>query len=212
MKKSFLDLREVRELIRLKKYDEAEKILKELIEEHPDDEYVCGAMFEIYLKKGAYENAQKILNIVLQKEPENFFFLSRKGDLLAATNKHKEALKIFINLYNTKKDPHVGWRLSNEYYRLKKFDKAEYYFDQTITKLYDKAELNYLGFLIKKALKKNDRARDLIESAINYSDQSQQYISLLHKTHLRYIHCLANIPLPTAPETIYYHLQFVEIH
>ena len=177
MKKSFLDLREVRELIRLKKYNEAEKILNELIAEHPDDEYVYGAMFDIYLKKGAYENAQKILNIVLQKEPENFFFLSRKGDLLAATNKHKEALKIFNNLYLTNNDPHVSWRLANEYYRLKKYEKAEYYFDRTITKLYDKPELNFLGFLIKKALKKYDRAQDLIESAINYSNQSQQYIS-----------------------------------
>jgi tetratricopeptide (TPR) repeat protein len=153
MKKSFLDLREVRELIRLEKYSEAEKILKELISEHPDDEYVFGAMFDVYLKMGAYEKAEKILNIVLQKEPENYFFLSRKGDLLATKNKHKQALKIFINLYHTKKDSHVGWRLANEYYRLKKIDKAEYYFDQTITKLYDKAELNYLGFLIKKALK-----------------------------------------------------------
>ena len=177
MKKSFLELREVRELIRLKKYEEAEKILNELIKERPDDEYVCGAMFDVYLKKGAFEKAQKILNTVLQKDPENFFFLSRKGDLLAATNKHKEALKIFNNLYNTNKDPHVGWRLANEYFRLKKYDKAEYYFDQTVTKLFDRPELNFLGFLIKKALKKYDKAMDLITSAINNSKQPQQYIS-----------------------------------
>ncbi|NOY58452.1 MAG: tetratricopeptide repeat protein [Calditrichaeota bacterium] len=177
MKKSFLKLKEVRELIRLKKYSEAEKILNELIKEQPDDEYVCGALFDVYLKKGAFEKAQKILNSVLRKNPENFFFLSRKGDLLVATNKHKEALKIFLNLYNSNKDPHVGWRLANEYYRIKKYDKAEYYFDQTITKLFDRAELNFLGFLIKKALKKYDHAMDLITSAINNSAQPQHYIS-----------------------------------
>jgi predicted Zn-dependent protease len=176
-KKSFLDLREVRELIRLKKFNEAERILNELIAEHPDDEYVQGALFDVYLKKGSYDKAQKIIDSILKKDPENYFFLSRKGDLLVAMNKNTEALKIFTNLYNANKDPHVGWRLAKEYYQLKKYDKAEYYFDQTIPKLYDKPELNFLGFLIKKALKKYDKAMDFIDSAINHSDQPQEYIS-----------------------------------
>ena len=148
MKKSFLDLRKVRELTRLKKYDEAEKVLDELITEHPDDEYVSGALFDVYLKKGAFDKAQKVLDKVLKKDPQNYFFLSRKGDLFVALKKNKQALKIFNNLYFTNKDPHIGWRLANEYYRAKQYDKADYYFDQTITKLYDKPELNYLGFLI----------------------------------------------------------------
>ena len=177
MKKSFLDLRKIRELSWLKKYDEAEKLLQELITQHPDDEYVCGALFDVYLKKGAYDKAQKVLDKILQKDPQNFFFLSRKGDLLVAMKKNKEALKIFNNLYFTKKDPHVGWRLANEYYRLKQYDKANYFFDQTIIKLYDNPKLNYLGFLIKKALKQNDKALDLIDYAINHSNQPQQYIS-----------------------------------
>jgi tetratricopeptide (TPR) repeat protein len=177
MKKSFLDLREVRELIRLKKYNEAEKVLKELIKDYPDDEYVYGALFDIHLKKADYHKAGKILEKILQNNPENFFFLSRKGDLLVATNKYKEALKIFNNLYHIKKDPHVGWRLANEYYRIKQFDKADYFFNQTIPKLYDNAELNFLGFLINKALKKYDKALDLINSAINYSRKPEQYIS-----------------------------------
>ena len=176
-KKPFLDLREVRELIRLKKYSEAEKILKELIAEYPGDEYVKGALFDVYLKKGTYDKAQNIVDEILQKDPENYFFLSRKGDLFVAMNKHQDALKIFNHLYNSRKDPHVGWRLANGYYRLKKYDKAEYFFDQAIPKLYDKPELIFLGFLIKKALKKYDKAQDLIDSAINHSDQPQQYIS-----------------------------------
>jgi len=176
-KKSFLDLREVRQLIRLKKYSEAEKILGELVAEHPEDEYVNGALFDVYLKKGAYDKAQKIVDTILQNDPQNYFFLSRKGDLLVAMNKNKEALKIFTNLYNANKDPHVGWRLANEHYRLKQFDKAEYYFDQTSPKLYDKPELNFIGFLIKKALKKYDKAQDLIDAAINYSSQPEQYLS-----------------------------------
>jgi len=176
-KRSFLDLRKIRELIRLKKYSEAEKILNELIADHPDDEYVLGALFDVYLKKGAYDKAGNILDKILQTDPENFFLLSRKGDLLVVTNKNKEALKIFNNLYHTKKDPHVGWRLANEYYKLKQLEKAEYFFEQTILKLYDNPELNFLGFLIKRALKKYDKAQDLIDSAINNSNQPEQYIS-----------------------------------
>jgi predicted Zn-dependent protease len=176
-KKSFLDLREVRELIRLKKFNEAERILTELTAEHPNDEYVQGALFDVYLKKGIYDQAQKIIDTILQKDPENYFFLSRKGDLLVAMNKNKEALKIFTNLYNANKDAHVGWRLANEHFRLKQYDKAEYYFDQTIPKLYDKPELNFLGFLIKKALKKYDKAQDFIDAAINHSNQPEQYKS-----------------------------------
>ncbi|MDZ7317961.1 MAG: tetratricopeptide repeat protein [candidate division KSB1 bacterium] len=177
IKKSFLDLRDVRELIRLKKFDEAEKILNELIAEHPDDQYVQGAFFDVYLKKGSYEKAHKIIDALLKKDPDNYFFLSRKGDLLVAMNKNKDALKIFTNLYNANKDPHVGWRLANEHYRLKQYDQAEYYFDQTIPKLFDKPELNFLGFLIKKALKKYDKAMDLIDAAINHSSQPDQYKS-----------------------------------
>lgn len=176
-KKSFLDLREIRELIRLKKYNEAEQILNELIAGHPDDDYVKGALFDVYLKKGNYDKAQQIIDTILKKDPENSFFLSRKGDLLVAMNKNNEALKIFHQLYNSQKDPHVGWRLATGYYRLKKYDKAEYYFDQTIPKLYDVPELNFLGFLIKKAVKKYDKAMDFIDSAINHSNQPQQYIS-----------------------------------
>lgn len=175
--KSFLDLREVRELIRLRKFEEAEKILNELIAEHPEDPYVKGALFDVYLKSGAYDKAHQIIDALLKNEPNNQFFLSRKGDLLAAMNKHQEALKIFTNLYNANKDPHVGWRLANEYYRLKQYDQAEYYFDQTLPKFYDRPDLNFLGFLIKKALKKYDKAMDLIDAAINYSNQSEQYKS-----------------------------------
>jgi len=186
-KQSFLDLRKVRELIRLKKLNEAEKILNELIAEHPDDAYVQGALFDVYLKKGVYDQAQKIVDTILQKEPDNYFFLSRKGDLLVAMNKNKEALKIFTNLYNANKDPHVGWRLANEHYRLKQYDQAEYYFDQTIPKLFDKPELNFLGFLIKKALKKHDKAMDFIDAAINHSNQPEQYKSqkLTFQTELK---------------------------
>ena len=176
-KKSFVDVREVRKLIRLRKFSEAEKICQELLIDHPDDAYIQGALFDVYLKKGNYDKSQKIIDTILKKDPENSFFLSRKGDLLVAMNKHQQALKIFHHLYNSQKDPHVGWRLATGYYRLKKYDKAEYYFDQTIPKLYDVPELNYLGFLIKKALKKYDKAMDLIDSAINHSDQPQQYIS-----------------------------------
>ena len=176
-KKSFLDLREVRELIRLKKFNEAENILTELIENYPDDEYVQGALFDVYLKKGILDEAQKIIKAILKEDPDNYFFLSRKGDLLVAMNKHKEALKIFLNLYNSNKDPHVGGRLANGYYRIKKYDKAEYYFDQTIPKLYDNPELNFLGFLIKKELKKFDKAQDFIDAAINHSNQPEQYKS-----------------------------------
>ncbi len=182
-KKSFLELREVRDLIRLKKYNEAEKVLSELIAEHPDDEYVCGALFDVFLKKGAYDKAQRLINKILKNEPENYFFLSRKGDLMVAMNKHQDALKIFNHLYNSKKDPHVGWRLANGYYHLKKYDKAEYFFDQTIPKLYDNPELNFLGFLIKKALKKYDKAQDLIQAAINHSSQPERYRS--HKMNFQ---------------------------
>lgn len=175
--KSFLDLRDVRELIRLKKFDEAEKILNELSAEHPEDQYVQGALLDVYLKKGDFDRAQKIIAARLKKDPDNYFFLSRKGDLLVAMNQNKEALKIFTNLYHANKDPHVGWRLANEHYRLKQYDQAEYYFDQTITKFFDKPELNFLGFLIKKALKKYDKAMDLIDAAINYSDQPEHYKS-----------------------------------
>lgn len=175
--KSFLDLRDVRELIRLKKIDEAEKILNELSAEHPEDQYVQGALFDVYLKKGDFDRAQKIIAAILKKDPNNHFFLSRKGDLLIAMNKNKEALKIFTNLYNANKDPHVGWRLATEHYRLKQYDQAEYYFDQTITKLFDTPDLNFLGFLIKKALKKYDKAMDLIDAAINHSRQPEHYKS-----------------------------------
>ena len=95
MKKSFLDLRKVRELIKLKKYDEAEKILQELTTQQPDDEYVCGALFDVYLKKGVFDKAQNIIDKILQKDPGNFFFLSRKGDLLVAKKKEQRSAQDF---------------------------------------------------------------------------------------------------------------------
>lgn len=177
VKKTFIDLRHVRELIRLKKLDEAEKILAEYREKYPDDEYVVGTLLDVYLKRGAYELAQKIIEARLLQEPENFFFLSRKGDLMVALKKDQDAIKIFTNLYHSNPDPHVGWRLAQTYYRLRQYDKAEYYFDQSQPKLFDKPELNYLGFLIKKARKKFDKALDYIDAAINYSQQSEQYLS-----------------------------------
>ncbi len=186
---SFLNIREVRELIRQKKYTEAEKIINELLQHQPDDEYLNGALFDIFLKQGIYDKAQVILEKMLKQYPGNHFFLSRKGDLLAATNKYKQALKVFNNLYHANKDPHVGWRLAKVYYRLKQYPKAEYFFDQTITALYDKPELNFLGFQIKKALNKNDKALDFINAAINHSIQPEQYRShkLKFQTELKNI-------------------------
>ncbi|MBN2011512.1 hypothetical protein JW960_19425 [candidate division KSB1 bacterium] len=175
--KSFIDLRNVNKLISLKKYDEAERILLELKEQHPDDHFIDGALINAYLKSGVYDKAKRIIDGMLREKPDDYFFLSRKGDLLAATRKVKAALELFNQLYNTNEDPHIGWRLANLYFKQKKYDKAEYFFDQTIPKLYDKAELFFLGFQIKRALNKNDDAANLLERAIHLSPDPAYYKS-----------------------------------
>ncbi len=173
----FIDLRDARQLIRLKKYDEAKKLLLELQAEHPDDSYVAGGLVSVYLRTGEYDKAKQIIDQVLANHPDDYFFLSRKGDLLAAMHKYKRALTIFQQLYATKNDPHVGWRLAQVLVRQKRYDKAEYFIDQTIPQLFDKPELYYLGFQIKKALGKNDEAAKLLERAIHYSTDPSFYRS-----------------------------------
>jgi len=164
-------------LIRLKQFQEAESLLLELYALYSEEKAVLEALFDLYLKSSSFKQAGQILNQLLEIEPSSNSSLLRQGDYFFLTGKIEDAEKIFNDIYERNQDPSAGWRLAKYYYKKKQYKKAEFYFDQVVTRLNDKPSLLFLGFQIKRQLNQSSEAIDLIESAINIASYPEFYRS-----------------------------------
>lgn len=93
-------------------YDEAEKILKEVLSLSPDNDYVFYLLSEIYLQKNDYIKAEELINnaITLYPEQSHYFFLkARLYYLKNNTKKAEEFITEAIRLYPNEADYYAFW-------------------------------------------------------------------------------------------------------
>lgn len=87
-------------LMNQQRYDEAEKILKEVLSLSPDNDYVFYLLSEIYLQKNDFLKAEELINnaIALYPEQSHYFFL--KARLYYLKDNIKRLKNLLQKLYN----------------------------------------------------------------------------------------------------------------
>jgi|GEM_PF-2090443 len=89
-------------LKRLKRFDEAEKIYKDLLPVTPDDEYpkIATNLATVYLEGNKPEDARKLLQSVVMEHPNVAAIWTNLGQAQSATGQHEQAVKSFQRALN----------------------------------------------------------------------------------------------------------------
>ncbi|MBD3749779.1 MAG: tetratricopeptide repeat protein [Sphingobacteriales bacterium] len=100
-------------LLKLKKFDEAEKIIKKKIRENPKYKIDLG---QLYLEKGDNHEANKIFDAVLDDMPANQMAISETANSFYAIGNYDYAIKTFLTGRKILKDEDIfGYELINLY-------------------------------------------------------------------------------------------------
>ncbi|GEM_PF-5654002 len=107
-------------------FEEAEKVLVELIKETPDNATALNNLAYMYVNRGIkYKKAEKLLKRALKLEPKNGAFLDSYGWLLFKRGKIKKALSYIRQaLDNLGNDAEVYEHLGDIYLQMKDYAKA----------------------------------------------------------------------------------------
>src|SRR6476469_2099605 len=81
-------------LLKLKKFDDAEKIIKKKIKEDPKYRLDLG---QLYLEKGEAPEADKIFNTVIDEMPANTLAISETANAFYGIGNYDYAIKAFLN-------------------------------------------------------------------------------------------------------------------
>lgn len=80
-------------LIQQKRYNDAEKLLKELLGQDPHDVHVLMLLSEVYLQKDQYDNAEKFINLAIGIQPDYHLLFYIKARICLQKEKYDEAEK-----------------------------------------------------------------------------------------------------------------------
>ncbi|MBU1076991.1 MAG: tetratricopeptide repeat protein [Spirochaetes bacterium] len=122
-------------------YSESLRTFESLNKEYKKSNYLYGSDYYtglIYLIKKDYSDSLKFFNrVIKQKKTDKFYILSLigKANILFEKKKYDQSIDIFketLNLKDRNYYPSAFFGLGNNYYKLKKYDKAYYYLKRII--------------------------------------------------------------------------------
>ncbi len=166
-------------LLKLKKFDEAEKIIKKKIKEDPKYRLDLG---QLYLEKGEAPEADKIFNTIIDELPANTLAISETANTFYGIGNYDYAIKAFLNGRKLLKDDEAFIYELINLYRFKRIKDG-----LTIEVL--KMVENHPEFL---QLAKNNMSR-AFENEDDYSFLKTQLLKKIQKSpqNISYIDLLA---------------------
>ena len=75
--------------------DEAERLIKEALQQKPDDGYITDSLGFVYFKKGLFNEALKYFERALSLVPDNSTILEHLGDAYLKIGDNEEALNCY---------------------------------------------------------------------------------------------------------------------
>lgn len=110
---------------KLQNFNEAFKIINELVQNYPKNENYLLSLSEFYLEQKEYDNCLKTLNITLQINPENEKAHDRIGNLYYLQEKYDDACNAYKKAISINDENEFNWLgLALCYYNLNKHEKA----------------------------------------------------------------------------------------
>ena len=134
------------ELIKSKKYDEANENLNRLLEKYPDDRLILLSKIGILSLNNDLSELLYVSNKILEKYPKDFHALNAKAHTLIELEKYDEADSIVNNIL--KKEKNNSNALANKGKILSKkgnYAEAIKYYDKSLKTFHDNGKLKFFG-------------------------------------------------------------------
>lgn len=183
---NFIQFKKAKNLIKQKKYDEANKILKDLLRREPNDSMI---KFEyaknlLNISKGNVDEVKQLL-IQLINTKSKSFAIQELGKIYANENDFDKAKYYFDKLLkhgnesgNEKDVLFSKLELGKLYANVKNFEKAKEYFEQLLDTSNENYALLELGRLYASE-GKNEQAKSLFEQLLQIGDENDKEFATL---------------------------------
>jgi len=148
-------------------FQEAEKELKEALEEEPDDLLVKASLSELYLRQGRLVEARILAEAILSSDSQNSQALYVLGEIFFKENNLGEALQCFHHAQQKDTSPYLPLRIAQTFREMGRFDEALETLDSVLVR-----ESENLRFLKEKAVILNRMKR--WDEAVRVYEKAQE--------------------------------------
>jgi len=165
------------QLLKAKKYAEAEEVLLAACEIDPENPYILVGLGDLYREQKKFDRAISHYEKLLRFEPDNVFALRGIGDAHRGLNLHEEAIVYWKRyLECNPKDLQVMTRVGDSFKKLKNLKKSEKYYLMALeVDADDRYALLGIGTLYYKS-ERDDKALEYLERLLAIDDR---YVAVL---------------------------------
>jgi len=165
---------------KVNKWDEAISLMKEILQEEPQELKFYIFLGKILIQKKEFAYAEAVIEMGQKIEPENYELLMLKGEVYLQQNQFKEALNYFKKAITKKpKDPRGYINITNLFLKLNQPKNAEFMLKQGLKFVGDDAELYFLlGDTV-------GHFPERFEEAVEYYNKAKDLNPQLGFTHLK---------------------------
>lgn len=158
-----------------KKYQEAEKILSDLLDEYQDKPQIKKSMADLMIKQKKLDTALLLVDEVLCSHPEDGESLILKGQIYYKRERYKEAKEWFREAVRHRKSSFPRHMLIKTMIRLNELDEANNLVDEALQKEGKNAYCMQLKGEILQAEDKTDEAIALYEQILHSCANDDKY-------------------------------------
>lgn len=164
-----------------KKYQEAEKILSDLLDEYQDKPQIKKSMADLLIKQKRLDTALLLVDEVLYSHPEDGEALTLKGQIYYKRERYKEAKEWFQEAVRHRKSSFPRHMLIKTMIRLNELDEANSLVDEALQKERKNAYCMQLKAEILQAGDKTDEAIAIYEQILQSYDDDKYDRKYIYK-------------------------------
>ncbi len=123
-----------RQLLRSRRYSEAQKLFRLGLEKEPENPYLLSGMGDACRETGQFTEAEHCYKSLLDVDQKNLFALRGLGDVCKKLNRHRDAISYWQKYISLRpQDKFVMSRIADSYKTLQQFEKAEHVYQEILS-------------------------------------------------------------------------------
>ncbi len=171
-----------RQLLRSRRYAEAQKLFQLGLEKEPENPYLLSGMGDACRERGHLTEAERCYRLLLEVDSKNLFALRGLGDVCKKLNRHHDAILQWEKYISLRpQDKFVMSRIADSYKVLQQYAKAEEVYHQILKfATEDRFALTGLADL-QHQLGKDEQAIATYERVLKFDENELHILTIIGK-------------------------------
>ncbi len=171
-----------RQLLRSRRYSEAQKLFRLGLEKEPENPYLLSGMGDACRERGDFAESERCYRLLLDVDPDNLFALRGLGDVYKKLNRHTDAISQWEKYIALRpQDKFVMSRIADSYKVLQKYEWAEQVYQQILHfAAEDRFALTGLADL-QHQLGKDEEAIATYERVLKFDENELHILTIIGK-------------------------------